>query len=531
MDRSNKTGILNILRFHSAWKRMNSGLAGAFAAVIIGVFPLVFRDFYFDILNFKTYFYYWVVISFAAMFLVVNAAFLILSIYLGCLRNPARGRRIDASDWSMLDFILIAGISTLQSVYPAAALLGSEGRFSGLLMWIAYAFMYFVVSKNLRLRQWYLDLFLAAGMAACAIGILLYFDIDPIGFRTLMEPAQYYMFTSTIGNINAYTSYAALLSGASTLLFFVEESRIRKKWYLFCMSVSFFALITGMSDNAYLAILALIGLLPLYAFKNLKGVRTYTFILAVLMSEFWILQRLLSPHSDAAGRMGGLYRVISGSHYLIVLVAALWVIYVVLRRIVQKLPDAHPLMRDWNRGRWLWLAFLAAGVILTGFALYDVNVRGNAGNYGGLAQYLAINDDWGTHRWYIWRIGLERYSGFSITQKLFGTGPDTYGLVVMENDYDEMVRRYGEFFDSAHNEYLQYLVTVGLAGLAAYLALLATSVCKMVRSAGKRPYVMAIAFAIICYAAQAAVNISVPIVTPVMLMLLAMGVSGEDGAA
>ena len=101
----------------------------------------------------------------------------------------------------------------------------------------------------------------------------------------------------------------------------------------------------------------------------------------------------------------------------------------------------------------------------------------------------------------------------------------------MENDYGEMVRRYGEFFDSAHNEYLQYLVTVGLAGLAAYLALLATSVCKMIRSAGKHPYVMAIAFAIICYAAQAAVNISVPIVTPVMLMLLAMGVSGEDGAA
>ena len=531
MDRSKKTGILNILRFHCAWQRANSGLAGAFAAVIIGVFPLVFRDYYFDILNFKTQFFYWVVIIFAAVLLMVNAAFLILSIYLGCLRDPVRGRRIDASDWSMLDFILIAGISTLQSVFPAAALLGSDGRFSGLLLWIAYAFMYFAVSKNLRLRQWYMDLFLAAGMAACAIGILQYFDIDPIGFRRMMEPEQFYMFTSTIGNINTYTSYAALLAGASTLLFFVEESRIRKKWYFFCMSVSFFALITGMSDNAYLAILALIGLLPLYAFKDLRGVSTYTFILAVLTSEFWILHRLLPPHSGAAGRMGGLYRVISGSHYLIVLVAALWAVYAALRRIIQRLPDAHPLMRDGNRGRWAWLAFLAVGVILTGFALYDVNVRGNAGNYGGLAQYLAINDDWGTHRWYIWRIGLERYRGFSITQKLFGTGPDTYGLVVMEKYYDEMVKRYGEFFDSAHNEYLQYLVTVGLAGLAAYLALLVTSVCKMIRSAGKRPYVMAIAFAIICYAAQAAVNISVPIVTPVMLMLLAMGVSGADETA
>ena len=122
MDSGKKTSIANIKSFYSKWRGMNSGLAGIFAIIIIGVFPLAFRDYYFDILNFKTYFYYWVVISFAAMFLVVNAAFLILSIYLGCLRNPARGRRIDASDWSMLDFILIAGISTLQSVYQNKSL-------------------------------------------------------------------------------------------------------------------------------------------------------------------------------------------------------------------------------------------------------------------------------------------------------------------------------------------------------------------------------------------------------------------------
>ena len=194
------------------------------------------------------------------------------------------------------------------------------------------------------------------------------------------------------------------------------------------------------------------------------------------------------------------------------------------------IPDTHPLMRDGNKGRWAWLAFLSVGIILTGFVLYDVNVCGNAGNYGGLAQYLTINDDWGTHRWYIWRIGMESYGKFPFKQKIFGAGPDTYGAVVMENHYDEMVMRYGEFFDSAHNEYLQYLVTVGLAGLAAYLALLVTSIRKMIRLSGKRPYVMAIAFAVICYAAQASVNISVPIVTPVMLMLLAMGVSGEDEA-
>lgn len=82
MDSSKKTGIANIIRFYSAWRGMNSGLAGIFAITIIGVFPLVFRDYYFDILNFKTIFYYKTVIILAVVFLIVNGTFLILSIYL-----------------------------------------------------------------------------------------------------------------------------------------------------------------------------------------------------------------------------------------------------------------------------------------------------------------------------------------------------------------------------------------------------------------------------------------------------------------
>lgn len=46
-----------------------------FAITIIGVFPLVFRDYYFDILNFKTIFYYKTVIILAVVFLIVNGTF------------------------------------------------------------------------------------------------------------------------------------------------------------------------------------------------------------------------------------------------------------------------------------------------------------------------------------------------------------------------------------------------------------------------------------------------------------------------
>ena len=56
MDSGKKTSIANIKSFYSKWRGMNSGLAGIFAIIIIGVFPLAFRDYYFDILNFKKMF-------------------------------------------------------------------------------------------------------------------------------------------------------------------------------------------------------------------------------------------------------------------------------------------------------------------------------------------------------------------------------------------------------------------------------------------------------------------------------------------
>ena len=58
-----------------------------------------------------------------------------------------------------------------------------------------------------------------------------------------------------------------------------------------------------------------------------------------------------------------------------------------------------------------------------------------------------------------------------LIQKIFGYGPDTFGIVTKANNYPEMFDRYYETFDSAHNEYLQYLVTIGPFGLLAYLGI------------------------------------------------------------
>ena len=59
-------------------------------------------------------------------------------------------------------------------------------------------------------------------------------------------------------------------------------------------------------------------------------------------------------------------------------------------------------------------------------------------------KYLLFNDDWGTHRGYIWHLAIRIYQKFPILHKLFGYGPDTFGIITVQGYFDEMVGRYNE---------------------------------------------------------------------------------------
>ena len=73
---------------------------------------------------------------------------------------------------------------------------------------------------------------------------------------------------------------------------------------------------------------------------------------------------------------------------------------------------------------------------------------------------------------------------------------------------------------------MHYLVTVGFAGLIAYLAFLISFAVRVIRRANKNQYVTAAFFAVLCYSAQAFVNLNLPIATPIMWMLLMLGELG-----
>jgi O-antigen ligase len=169
-----------------------------------------------------------------------------------------------------------------------------------------------------------------------------------------------------------------------------------------------------------------------------------------------------------------------------------------------------------------WKMMLAAGIIM----IVAVFVCANKGIHSELWEpyrnILIFSDRWGTGRGLNWRLGMDYWRNDStFLSKIIGYGPDTYYIITMDRFMNIMEDAGYGMFDSAHNEYFEYFITVGVLGLASYIALLFTAIRKMLRSGVSG--IRAAAIGVIAYAFQAVVNIAIPITTPVFMILMFMG--------
>ena len=119
----------------------------------------------------------------------------------------------------------------------------------------------------------------------------------------------------------------------------------------------------------------------------------------------------------------------------------------------------------------------------------------------------------------MWRITAEEYANLPIWQKLFGTGLETFGIVIKNARYDEMLSVAGQVFDSPHNEILQYLFTSGMIGCFSLYAWYILTCIYAIRSQDKSA---ACAVAVLVYICVSFVNISVPMTQVYIVVLMAL---------
>lgn len=524
-----------------------SGFVGNVTAIatllLLFVFPLyITSENYSNILRAKYKFFWLMVVVLAAVCLLAGLAWLFIDrMEYGGAGMKKFLSRMKPSNWKvvfpvsergLLTFIVIALLSTLTSEYLYESFWGNEGRYSGFFLLLLYVVMYFLLSRFLRFRQWYLDAFLLSSSLAGLFGITDYFRMDIMGYKVGVPQITADIFTSTFGNINTFTAFLGMALAVAAVLFAVEKNGKRALWYFLHLAIASAALITSQSDNGYLAVAALFISLPFFLFKTRTGLRRYLVILAVFFSAAaWVGWVNVAMEETVIG-LSGIGGVVTTLPGLPVLAAALWLAAVALFVLDRKWEkagkngDGDGLSDDplspLPRRIWMWA--MIAAVVAVAVMFVDANFLGHGERYGALGQFLVFDDDWGTQRGFVWRIAFEDYRNkFTPLQRVLGYGPDTFGIITTKFNKMEMHYATGQIYDSAHNAYIHYFATIGPIGLAGYLVFLIGSLKRFASAVKEKPVTLAVFAAVLCYSAQALVNIDLPIVTPFLWGFLAVG--------
>lgn len=504
-----------------------AAIMGLFALVVLCVFPLVVTNAYLNILETKYLFYS----GSAIVMILLMVGYGLASEKLFDFFNEFKIKEV-FKKWSLVDWALVVFwmANVLSWVFCSdwrwEAFWGTSGRYNGVFLMTIYMVVYFLVTRHFVFRRWYLDAFLAVGLLVCLFGITDYFQMDIMSFKVRMVERQKGDYTSTLGNINTYTVYVAAVMVVSMILFATEKRTKHIIWYYVSMVISGFALVMGESDNAYLSLAALFGLSPLFLFRTKTGTSRYLISLATFFSVFLCMDWINTAFAGIVLEIDSMFSIIADFSFLPVMVAALWMLAGAVSFALSKKKQEQD---SEEMGKWLVYAWMGVIVLVVGtaaFAFYDATAAGNSDRYGVFASYVTFNDKWGTDRGYVWKCAMEIWNDIlTPLQKVFGYGADTFRLIMAMNYPGKVVNGVMVVYDSVHNEYLNYLITVGVVGMSAYVVFLVSAVRNMWRRMENRPEVAAVMFVVVAYMVQALININLPVVMPVILQLLAMGLS------
>lgn len=469
----------------------------AYLFVMLLGLPLAVHDGYFDVTETKHLF-----------FLGASLLYVLITLLLCLFRRAVLPFRpvvpLRIADIGMGLFTLAFLISGLLS-RDAGAWLGQSGRYQGVVTILLYALTYFCVSRNFawtRLNS--AGLLLGFGLA-CLLALLNDFGLDPLGIVQRLSEEQRWQFVSTLGNTNFYSAWlGTMLPVLLTLWCFIE-----KRGWRIATGLALFTGFCGMlptgSESFMLALLTALWLLPLFLFQKPRAMRRYLAALLAMALTLALLRVLLVflPHVQY---LSFSMRMLTHPAVLAAIVLLCGALLLLTRKVKAPL-----------RGRRCYLAVSLALLALFVVFLILRNTVLSSLSFGSADRFLRLDENWGTDRGRIWAYCLRAFSEFRPLAKLFGGGP---GCLL---NYDLMHPLFPDaYLDSAHNEYLQYLLVSGVVGLCGYLALLGGTAAAVLRRAGRSPLALAFMLGALAYAAQAFVNIAQPVSTPYLFLLLGM---------
>ena len=485
-------------------------LTTAYLVVVCAGLPLVFWRMYFDITETKLAFFLGA--SLLYLFLLLLAR-LICPLDYGL--KPER-IRLHPAALALFALALCLCVGSALGGHPEDAVWGENNRYQGIFTLFVYAGVVFALSQQSIDPLVPLRALALSAVPVCLLGTLNHFGVDPLGFFQNLAERDQGRFLSTIGNANFYGSYLCLALPASIELFLEAKRASARLLCALALAAVFLGTLVAGSDSTALGLFAIALLFPIGLFSNRTALRRYLLALALfafIALVFGLLRSVL-PSATYVSAFALRFATLPVAGSVLAATLLLW--------LVMRKTSSERLLRL-RKPYWISLVAL---VLLAAAALVLLNTVFSKVPLGGAARYLRFSPGWGTDRGKIWMFAARVYDRYTPLQKVFGAGPGAlFHADAIQRVFSDAA------LDAAHNEYLQYLLVSGAAGLAAYLFALVFALRAGIRKSGLSPAARGLSVALAAYAVQAVVNIAQPMSTPLVFLIIGVFISRSSSTA
>lgn len=351
--------------------------------------------------------------------------------------------KLNAMDWAMLAFGGAVLISFLLSEKKEIAYFGTGSFYIGTLMLVTAIVFYFFVSRSITETKGLWDMIIILNVFLFLWIVLNTLSVDILEMHANIS-GQELMYLGTFGNINVISGYMCLLLPVLVVLFLNEKKH--EMWLSLCLIMGLLSLTGIRTEGSYVGIATCAVFLVPYALKNAKRFENLLWVGLYwgVAITFYSICSVVIPERVSHGLSisGVLMKYWIGA--IMIVVCGGLILWIEKKRILV----SEKVLRIISRAVVVILLFVLAGFLLS-----------------AIISIAQGDGSWGSYRGDCW-IGVFRLFGFyNPLQKLFGLGTTAHATDLMK-----LVSWDGVAAATAHNDFLEYLLSTGVVGFVAHLA-------------------------------------------------------------
>ncbi len=498
-----------------------------YTLALFSVYPIIVDNAYFNITITKTNFF----LGASKIFLISFAVAIFADIFIHTSLDIEEKFFLDDSrrfykkpGFWMEIFILANILAWYMTDCSKEARTGENARYMGMEMYVVIGIVFLCLSRITDITKLSVIVFGVVAIYTYFIGIIQHLELDVqcwssgqqssfdfMYYRERLSDNQFDIYMSTFGNINIFSSFI-VISLCLFLGLFIFTGVIYIKLISGTVVVLGGAsLMIANSDSGYIGVAGALFVLFLISY-NEGRIKNYILSLMLLACGNLLVVLLNNFVVRDYDKRGGFAQALDRMDLSLMIIIGLVMLYL----LVYYFAKNH---REKLEGLNKKTVTITVVVVVAIIGIVGIAV----GNASGV-EIFTFNDRWGTYRGFVWSRAWNIFCDAPLVNKLFGYGNETFGIYMNSYYYDDMLNIVGKLYDNAHNELLQYLITLGICGVVAYLGTFVTSVIYMLKYGKSNYTIYGFLTAVVGYFFQSLINLNQPITTPLYFVIMALGV-------